>query len=244
MIRLLVANSACGRLKGMKRTSGRLLNDERGAVNPLLISTILLAIFLVVAAGGFIWAYMQMTEWKTNVQARVDAAVTEGKSQQKSEDDKRFLEQEKKPYRIYQGPSDMGSIRFNYPKTWSGYIATSDTTRLNVYFSPLIVPIVKEGVTPYALRISVTNRSYAETVRSYQHLVEDGKVKVSTVIIGKTKDFAGYKGVRVDGQLTETINGSVVILKLRDKTLQMFVDSHDFVNDFNKTVLATLKYEP
>ena len=228
----------------MKRTSGRLLNDERGAVNPLLISTILLAIFLVVAAGGFIWAYMQMTEWKTNVQARVDAAVTEGKSQQKGEDDKRFLEQEKKPYRIYQGPSDMGSIRFNYPKTWSGYIATSDTTRLNVYFSPLIVPIVKEGVTPYALRISVTNRSYAETVRSYQHLVEDGKVKVSTVIIGKTKDFAGYKGVRVDGQLTETINGSVVILKLRDKTLQMFVDSHDFVNDFNKTVLATLKYEP
>ncbi len=91
----------------------------------------------------------------------------------------------------------MGSIRFNYPKTWSGYIATSDTTRLNVYFSPLIVPIVKEGVTPYALRISVTNRSYAETVRSYQHLVEDGKVKVSTVIIGKTKDFAGYKGVLV-----------------------------------------------
>ena len=79
----------------MKRTSGRLLNDERGAVNPLLISTILLAIFLVVAAGGFIWAYMQMAEWKTNVQARVDAAVTEGKSQQKSEDDKRFLEQEK-----------------------------------------------------------------------------------------------------------------------------------------------------
>ena len=50
--------------------------------------------------------------------------------------------------------------------------------------------------------------------------------------------------MRVDGQLTETINGSVVILKLRDKTLQMFVDSHDFVNDFNKTVLATLKYEP
>ena len=50
------------------------MSDQRGSANPLLIATVLLAVLLVVAAGGFIWAYMSMTDWRDNTQAKIDSA--------------------------------------------------------------------------------------------------------------------------------------------------------------------------
>ena len=220
------------------------MSDQRGSANPLLIATVLLAVLLVVAAGGFIWAYMSMTDWRDNTQAKIDSAVDAAKDQQQKDDQAHFEEEEKKPNRSYQGPSDMGSVRFNYPKTWSGYIAKSNDSGLEVYFNPLMVSTVNPDVTPYALRIEVSNDNYADVLDDYQGLVEDGVATASTIIIGKTDDFSGYEGVRVDGQLTDTINGSVVIFKVRDKTLRLYVDSQDYMNDFNNTVLTSLKFEP
>lgn len=220
------------------------MSDQRGSANPLLIATVLLAVLLVVAAGGFIWAYMSMTDWRDNTQAKIDSAVDAAKDQQQKDDQARFEEEEKKPNRSYQGPSDMGSVRFNYPKTWSGYIAQSNDSGLEVYFNPLMVSTVNPDVTPYALRVEVSNDNYADVLDDYQGLVEDGVATASTIIIGKTDDFSGYEGVRVDGQLTDTINGSVVIFKVRDKTLRLYVDSQDYMNDFNNTVLTSLKFEP
>ena len=65
-----------------------------------MIATILLSMLLVVAAGGFIWAYMEMTDWRNNGQAKIDAAVAEAKDQQYQEDEKHFNEEEKKPNRV------------------------------------------------------------------------------------------------------------------------------------------------
>lgn len=228
----------------MKRVGDKWLADQRGSVNPLLVATILLSVLLVVAAGGFIWAYMEMTDWRNNGQAKIDAAVAEAKDQQYKDDEAHFNEEEKKPNRVYQGPADMGSVRFNYPKTWAGYVAKSDNNGLEVYFNPLLVSTVNAGVTPYALRVQVTNDAYSDVLEDYQSLVEDGVATASTIILGKTDDFAGYEGVRVDGQLTDTINGSVVIFKVRDKTLRIYVDSQDYMNDFNETILKSLRFEP
>lgn len=219
------------------------LSDQRGVVNPFLIATILLAILLVVAVAGFIWAFTEMTDWRDNTQTKIDEAVVVAKEEQQAADQVAFEEEEKKPNRVYQGPSDMGSVRFNYPKTWAGYTDQSDAKKLMVYFNPLIVPPIDNGVTPYALRLQVTNDAYADVLDDYQKIVEDGLATASTIVVGKTDTFAGYEGVRVDGQLTNTINGSVVIFKIRDKTLQIFADSQDYVGDLNNTILTSLKFE-
>ena len=228
----------------MNKVGGKWLSDQRGSANPLLIATILLSILLVVAASGFVWAYMGMLDWQNNGQTKIDQAVTTAKEEQQAEDQKHFDEEEKKPNRSYQGPSDMGSVRFNYPKTWAGYIAKSDNSGLEVYFNPLLVPTIKGGVTPYALRVLVSNTSYSDVLDDYQGIVEEGIATARTIIIGKTDDFAGYEGVRVDGQLSDTINGSVVIFKVRDKTLRIFCDSQDYISDFDNTILTSLRFEP
>lgn len=219
--------------------------DQRGAVNPMLIATILLSVLLVVAAGGFVWAYQQMTDYKNNTQQKVDAAVADAKKVQQDADEKHFKEEDKKPNRSYVGPSELGSVRFNYPKTWAGFTQQSDANGgLAVYFYPYIVPVIKDGVSVYALRVKVVTQSYDNVLENLESRVKDGKATASAIVVGSTNTFNGYEGVRVDGQVTDTITGSVVVFKVRDKTLELFCDSADYMNDFNNTILKTLQFEP
>ena len=220
-------------------------SDQRGAVNPMLIVTILLSALLIVVAGGFVWAYMQMTDYKNNAQQMVDAAVADAKKVQQDADEKHFKEEDKKPNRSYVGPSELGSVRFNYPKTWAGFTQQSDDSRgLVVYFYPYIVPVIKDGVSVYALRVKVVTQSYDDVLKNFESRVKDGKATASTIVVGKTDTFSGYDGVRIDGQVTDTITGAAVIFKVRDKTLELFCDSSDYMNDFNNTILKTLQFQP
>ena len=79
-------------------------------------------------------------------------------------------------------------------------------------------------------------------MQTYNGDIKKGSIKAETITVGKTDSFSGYEGMRIDGQFGETINGSVVIFKIRDKTLRLYVDSQDFMTDFD-TVLNSLKYE-
>lgn len=218
-------------------------HDERGVVNPLLISTILLGVLLVAACGAFVWAYASMTDWQKNGQAKIDAAVDEAKDQQKKDDRATFTEEQKKPYSNYVGPAALGSVRFNYPKTWASYTAESSSTDLQVYFNPQNVPKVNPDVTPYALRVVVSDDNYAEVLEDYKSDIEDGVIRATPITIGATQGFAGYQGTRIDGQLSDTINGAVVIFPVRNQTLKIYVDSQDYMNDFNTVVLASLQFQ-
>lgn len=218
-------------------------SDERGSVNPLLMATVLLAVLLVAATGGFVWAFMQMTDWKNNTNAKIEVAVKAGKEEQTKVDDAKYAEEAKKPNLTFQGSSDLGSVRFSYPRTWSRYDAQTTNGSLMIYFNPVTVPAISSD-NNYALRVQVTSDSYSDVLNDYQGLVQDGKATANTITIGKTDSSAGYSGVRVDGQLTDKTNGSVVIFKVRDKTLRLYVDSKDYLNDFNNTILNTLKFQP
>lgn len=218
--------------------------SESGVVSPLLVSTIILGIFLLCACGAFIWAYSGMTEWQKNGQAKIDRAVTQAKEMQTKQDNADFMQREKTPNRHYQGPAETGSVRFDYPKTWSGYVAGSTNNSLSLYFFPIMIPAVNPGVTPYALRVLVVPRDYSQVLLEFKSLVDKGMMKASPITIGAREGFAGYNGMRFDGQLTPTINGSVVVFKVRDKTLKLYVDSKDFRKDFDETILRTLQFQP
>lgn len=220
--------------------------DQRGSSSSLIIVIVVLVMLLMVAIGAFVWAFMGYNDYKTNTDAKVASAVKNAKAEQQDADNEAFANEQKKPYLTYKGPSEMGTVEFSYPKTWSGYVNTeaSNSRELQVYFYPHIVPKVKDGEAAYALRIKVSTEDYAERIRSYQSLAEEGKVTASAIVLGKTDNFAGFNGLRIDGQLTDTINGSVSVFKVRDKVLEVFADSKDFMNDYNEVILKTLKFTP
>ena len=212
-------------------------NHEAGVVNPLVISNVLLAILTIAFGGGLIWAYSNYVDQRDNVNSKIELAVADAKKAQSVEDEKNFLERAKSPFTQFQGPEDLGRVSFNYPKTWSVYTAKASSSSYAAYFHPGVVPTVANG-TPYALRVIVETTPYEKVLTSYQNQIKKGELKSSPVAAG------GQNGVRLDGAFSKTIQGSMVIFKIRDKSLMIASDATSFKSDFDNAVLPSLTFNP
>jgi len=179
---------------------------------------------------------MNYTDQKNNTDQKIAVAVDIAEDAQAEKLEEQFKQREKSPVRTFQGPSDLGSVSFQYPKTWSVHTA-QDVSTLETYLQPNIVPPIDDA-QPYALRVNVNEDSYQDTIEDYEGLVEDKSLKSDTI---KINDFTG---IRLDGKFSEERSGSIVIFKIRDKTLTLATDSTSFVDDFNKIVLKSLTFNP
>jgi hypothetical protein len=219
------------------------MNDEKGSVNIALVAAIILALTTIGAAIGFGWAYQQMGYYRDDSDIIVSEAVEIAKTEQQQLDSDNFVEEAKKPYAKFDDQNIYGSVKFDYPKTWSVYNGKNGNSGYESYFHPGVVPAVgNESV--YALRLTVENKEYEDVLNSYSGATGKGELTARPLTVGKTDNFDGYKGMRIDGQITKTINGSMAIFKIRDKTLTLRTDSQLFIGDFENVVLATLQFQP
>lgn len=212
---------------------------QAGLVNPLLITSILLSLLSAGLGGVAIWAYGNYADQKNNVDSKISAAVVDVKKLQSDADEKAFAEREKKPTRAFVGPDDFGRVSFQYPKTWSVYVAKdgSGGSAYEAYLHPGVVPPVS-STTPYAARVVVESRQYEAILKTYESLVKKGTLKSSPVTIGS------FSGVRLDGEFTKDRKGSAVIFKIRDKTLTLASDAEAFRSDFDNIILKSLTFNP
>jgi hypothetical protein len=211
---------------------------ESGAANILLISTVALGIVCAGLAVLSVWAYVNYTDQKTNVDGRVDSAVAVAKKSQADSDETKFAAREKEPMRQFTGPEDYGQLTFNYPKTWSVYVNKDSSTGgvFEAYLNPVSVPPVSNLSTQqYALRVTIESKDYDQVISSYQALVQKGNLKSSAVKAN------GDNGTRLDGNFNKDIRGSAVLLKIRDKTLTVRTDADTFKPDFD-ALIATIKF--
>lgn len=210
---------------------------EYGSVNPLVISNVLLAVLAIAFGSVMIWAYINYQDQKNNVDSKVAVAVAAGKKEQSTEDEKDFIEREKSPYEQYVGSDDLGRVTFNYPKTWSVYQAKVADNSMETYLHPGVVPTVANG-QQFATEVKVIDRSTDQILKTYDNLVKKGDLKSSQVVVN------GFPGTRLDGKFTEKITGSMVIFKLRDKTLTLATDADTFKTDFDNVILKSLDFNP
>jgi len=213
-----------------KRTS------ESGEVNPLLLVSVVLTI-LVLGLGSFsIWAYVNYNDQKDNVDQKISAAVATAKKQQSDADATKFAEQEKQPNRKFTGPSDLGSVELSYPKTWSVYVdKDGSNSNYEAYFAAGVVPPIS-GKTPYALRVTVERKAYEDVIQAYQSKVKKGELKSSSITL------QGQTGTRLDGSFSDDVKGSMVLFKVRDKTLEVYTQSDTFTSDYEKIILPSLSF--
>ena len=204
-------------------------------VHPLLLTAIVLGV-LTVGLGGFsVWAYLNYQDQKNNVDAKVAVAVADAKREQQETDQAAFLEQEKVPTRQIVGPTDLGQVKLSYPKTWSVYVDKSNSATYEAYFHPLVVPPLASG-TPYALRVSVVDNKYEAVLGSFNERLKNGQLKASPITI------VGVDGTRLDGAFSNSVRGSMVLFKIRDKTLEVYTQSTNFQGDFDNIVLKSLEF--
>jgi hypothetical protein len=209
---------------------------EQGGVSGSLIAIIGLIILFLAAGSAAIWAYVNYNEQKTNVDGKISLAVVEAKKLQGDADEVKFAEREKEPLRQFVGPEDYGRLTFDYPKTWSVYIA-KDVSRGGVfeaYLNPVTVPPVST-IQQYSLRVTIDEKDYDQVVKVYQELVKKGDLRSSATSAN------GNNGTRLDGNFTKDIRGSAVIYKIRDKTVTLRTDADTFKPDF-ENIIKTLKF--
>lgn len=210
--------------------------NQGGQANAWMIATICLIIVTSAAGGLAIWSFMTYNDQKTNINATVETAVSKAKKDQADIDEAKFLERDKEPNRQFVGPDDYGRVTFNYPKTWSVYVDkdASDGGDYEAYLNPVTVPTVS-SLQQFALRVMIEQRDYDKVVDDYSSYVKSGDLKSSSV----TAD--GNTGTRLDGKFSSDIRGSLVLFKIRDKTLTIRTDAATFKTDFD-ALITTIKF--
>lgn len=204
---------------------------EQGGISGALLSIILLSVAVVGLGALSVWAYVNYNEQKTNVDGKIALAVANAKKEQADIDEAKFIERDKQPNRQFAGPDDYGRLTFDYPKTWSVYVARDVNSGGSylAYLNPITVPAVSER-QQYAIRVMIDEKDYDTVLKSYQSRVNSGKLKTSAV------SSNGHDGTRLEGAFTDDIRGSAVLYKVRDKTITVRTDADTFKGDFEKLI--------
>jgi hypothetical protein len=213
-----------------------------------IITVTLLTIAVVGVSGFAIWAFGERQDYKNNSDKKSVAAAEVAKKQTTEEDNKRFAEELKNPLKTYVGPESYGSVAVQYPKTWSAYINSeglSGNSIIDIYFHPDVVPSLASqggGERPaIALHVEVLNQAYNQTISTMNSSVVAGLLTAEPYALPKVPN---QKGTLFRGQLANKLNGTQVVLPLRDKTLVISTDTDQFLPDFNTYILPNLSFEP
>ncbi len=230
-------------------SNGMKQNNEVGSVTSV-VTIILLALLLVASIGFGYWAFSSRQDYKNNSDHKAAAAVAAAEASQKAKLQHDFDELAKLPNKTYSGPSIYGTVSFSYPKTWSAYVDQSNSSEpVNAYFYPNIVPGIQSAAA-FALRVELVGSEYNQILSQFSAPIKLGTAKAAAYIPPQMVGVTNVQpGMRLDGEVTrnsqgQTQNGSMVIIKVRDKTLQIYTQSKDFLNDFNTTILPSLKFVP
>jgi hypothetical protein len=222
--------------------------NQSGGIALILLVVVLIAV--VIGAGGFAASqYQQNQDYKTKFDQKVKEEVAKAEAAQQTKLNQEFAEREKSPNKTFKGPATYGSIQFKYPKTWSAYVEQSNqATPINGYFFPDVVPSTQRNSqtpTAFALRLELVDTDYDQIIKQMNAQISQGKLKAAAYVPPKMKGKADVQtGVRFDGQIEQNLTGSMVVIKVRDKTLKIYTESTDYMSDFNDIVLKNLTFSP
>lgn len=209
---------------------------QKGYVNSWMIMAIGAFVLFLIAGGFAIWSFMEYSQTKNGVDARVQVETAKAKAEQAEIDQKKFSEEAKNPRIEFVGPSEYGRVSFMYPKTWSVYIDRDGSDRADyvAYLHPKEVPSIHNKDSRFAMRLEIINKDFNTVLKNYEQKVKKGELSSSSV------EFNGIAATRIDGALSKELRGTVVLMKVNDKTIRFSTDADTFKPDF-EAVLKTLK---
>lgn len=211
-------------------------------INILLLPLILSLLFLIITISFAFWAYTGRDDYKKNSDKKAATAVAAAEKTLDAKKEAQFVEREKEPLKEYKGPSAFGSLSIKYPKTWSAFVTetVSGSTPVDGYMHPGFVPGLQSGAK-FALHFQITNTSYDQEVKNFDSLTKSGAVTATPVTAPKVVNVAG---LRLEGKIDSTTQGTVLLFPLRDKTLKITTQSTDYTGDLNNIILPNLTFVP
>ena len=207
--------------------------DVAGLVKTIVI--IALSLLAVTFIGLFIWMKNEYeTENSRDLDGEIELAVAASKDELTTKMENEFVEREKYPYKSFSGPIDYGELSFEYPKTWSVYVAEDAVNggTFSAYFNPgEIEPISNLNID--ALRVQIVDRPYDDVVQEYTGPLQDVNRPLTVESITVNGTSANLYTGAIPG--TE-FKGFILVLKIRDKTAILRTDSVLFEAEFRKLI--------
>jgi hypothetical protein len=146
--------------------------------------------------------------------------------------------------RCIPGPDAYGSVKVSYPKTWSAYVDTTNSSQpLDAYFHSGYVPSTESQET-YNLRVQVNAQSYSAVLAQYAGQLQSGTVTAAPYSLPKVPNVVG---TILTGQVlldNPTGTGTMILLPLRSTTLEIWTESNDYLPDFDTYILPNLSFSP
>jgi hypothetical protein len=221
------------------------MNPEAAGSGGMKKTVIIVILFILLVASvvfGF-QQYSKAKDYKDNVDKKISAALAQAQAAQAKQVQDDFDKANTKPFN-----GSYGSISFNYPKTWSAYVDTSGSSDLiNGYFQPDTVPGI-QSKTAYALRVELLNSDYSQVMQQLNSQVKNGSVTAAAYVPPKLKGNPNVvPGTFLKGKVNnsdQTQVGQMAVIKIRDKTLEIYTENMTYANDFNNIILASLNFAP
>lgn len=213
-------------------------------MNLLIIPLVLLLVVLIGVSVFAFTSYTEAQDYKANLDQKVEVAVEEAGQKIAEQKDKDFAEKEKFPYDTYTGPEAAGSLRLQYPKTWSAYVIAPQgrtSKPLEAWLHPGQVPSTQDSNNSFALRVAVAQQSYEGLLKGFIAEQKAGKVTIQPY---QSPNVPGVVGARLDGEIRSKKQGSMIIMPFRDKTLQMWTESVDYRADFDNIITKNFVLTP
>ena len=201
------------------------------------VGLIVVSLLAVLFIGLFIWMWVKWNDASTNVKGKVDVAVAEAKNELQTKLESEFEEKEKYPYKVFTGPTDLGELSFEYPKTWSLYVQSNASRGGDyaAYLHPGQVNVVQEN-TVMALRVSIKGTLFDQAISEYAEKVRSGNMTLSTTVVN------GNNVNVYTGKLNNEYQGIICVFKLRDKTVVLQTDSTSVFSDDFYRILKPVKF--
>ena len=212
-----------------------------GKKDTTLIETIILVAVCVIAAAAIIFAvifFMQWNSLKTNYDSEVAMKEAAARQEQSTIDEEKAKEEKNLPFSKFTGPSDYGSISFEYPKTWSVYVKSDgmNNSDYEAFFSPYQVDPVDAQTSRYALRFKIFNQQISSVQQQYDSKLQDGSL-VSSVF---NADDNKITGTKYEGTVAQDMQGIIVLFKVNDKTVMLQTDALSYKQDF-ETLISKIR---
>jgi hypothetical protein len=166
----------------------------------------------------------------------IEQAVLAAKAEQQSADEKEFLEKEKwgDNKRAWGVEGQWGKIEFDYPGTWSNYVAKANEGDYQAYFRPDYVGPIADKNERFALRLSIVNKDLESVQALYK--------KMTGTRCEEKYSNASSEMWCYSGEIEKNMVGQIVLVKLGDsqKTAILQSDAMIYKDDFEK-VLSSLR---
>lgn len=217
--------------------------SETGAISMSVIVAVTTTLLFFGTSIFAVISFMGMQDYKNNTNQKIEAAEEVAKKKAETAKDNQFAEDSKSPVKTYNGSATYGDVSFTFPRTYSAYVIEkdSDQSPIDGYFHPNIVPNISDNTVSFGLRVRVVGQSYDSILKTFDNSVKTGKVSVTAFRADKVPQTLGS---RIEGQIFSQKQGSLILLPIRDKTLEIWTESSSNKADFDKYVVPSITFVP